>query len=87
MNYGEKLKTQETKLIQLKATIMAKKQSLAAAIEEKKKVEIEVKTKFNVELSDLPNYKAQLEQELKELCSQTEEEIQKIENELDTINS
>lgn len=85
MNYGEQLKEKETKLLNLKATIMAKKQSLTEALEAKKKVEVEVKEKFNIELSELPELKLNLEKELKELSEKLTVDIESIENELNSI--
>jgi phenylalanyl-tRNA synthetase alpha subunit len=85
MNYGEKLKEQETKLLGLKATVLAKKQSLSEALEKKKKIEEEVRKELGIELNELPSYKTKIEQELAQLSKSLEEDINSIQNELNSI--
>jgi hypothetical protein len=85
MNYSEQLKQKETKLITLKAQASAKKQSIEEMLEKRKKAEDEVKSKFGITLSEVPDKLVEYQKNLKELCEKLSLEVDEIESEFAKI--
>ena len=81
MTYLEQLKEKETKLMTLKAQILAKKQAAEETLAKRDAAEKEAQSKFGLSLSEIP---AQIENDnkkLEELNEKLQKEIENIENE------
>lgn len=78
MNYSEKLKEKETYITNLKANLIAKKQSIEDALNKRNKLEEECKLKFNISLSDVPD-------KIEKLTTELAEGYQKLEDECDAL--
>jgi len=85
MNYSEKLKEKETKLITLRAQALAKKQSVEEMLEKRNKAEIEVMSLFNISLSEVPNKLIEYQTQLKEISEKLNQEVDEIESEFAKI--
>ena len=85
MNYSEKLKEKETKLITLRAQALAKKQSVEDMLEKRNKAEIEVMSLFNIPLAEVPNKLIEYQTQLKEISEKLNQEVDEIESEFAKI--
>lgn len=81
MTYLEQLKEKETKLVTLKAQILAKKQSAEETLAKRDAAEKEAQTKFGLSLSDIPGQIENDNMKLQELNTKLQVEIENIENE------
>ena len=87
MNYSDKLKEYETKLINLRAQAMAKKRSIEEMLDKRNKAEEEVQSKLGISLEEVPNALAVAQEKLKQICLDVENEVAIIESEFAKINS
>jgi len=85
MNYSEKLKEKETKLITLRAQALAKKQSVEDMLEKRNKAEIEVMSLFNIPLAEVPNKLIEYQTQLKEISEKLNQDVDEIESEFAKI--
>jgi ABC-type Fe2+-enterobactin transport system substrate-binding protein len=85
MNYSDELKQKETKLLNLKAQAMAKKQSILDMLEKKKKAEAEVQNQLGISLAEVPETLKNCKAQLDLLCSDLNKEVEDIELEFAKI--
>ena len=85
MNYAEEVKTKETKLINIRAKLLAKKQSFEEMLEKRKKAETEVMSKFGITLSEVPNKILECQAEIESEHKLLSAEVEKIESEVAKI--
>lgn len=81
MTYLEQLKEKETKLLTLKAQILAKKQSAEETMTKRDAAEKEAQAKFGLSLSEIPGQIEKDNLKLQELNTKLQTEIENIENE------
>jgi hypothetical protein len=85
MNYAEQLKEKETKLINLRATVIAKKQSIKEMLEKRSLAEKQVNEEFNISLSEVQSTLENLETQIDKLCNDLNTEVEEIELEFSKI--
>lgn len=81
MTYLEQLKEKETKLMTLKAQILAKKQAAEETLAKRDAAEKEAQSKFGLSLSEIPVQIENDNKKLEELNEKLQKEIENIENE------
>lgn len=81
MNYLEELKAKETKLINLQAKALAKKQSFEEMKKKRELAEAEALAQFGISLSLIPAELEKSKQKIEEMNNTLEQEIKKIEDE------
>jgi flagellar biosynthesis/type III secretory pathway chaperone len=85
MNYADQLKQKESKLFDLRAQVMAKKQSIAETLEKRQKAETEVQNSLGISLAEVPSALAECKDQLSKLCEKLNEEVEEIEHEFSKI--
>lgn len=85
MNYAEESKLKETKLINIRAKLIAKKQSFEEMLEKRKKAEAEVMAQLGITLADVPKKRLECQAEIEKEHKKLSEEVEKIESEVAKI--
>ena len=85
MNYADQLKQKESKLFDLRAKAMAKKQSITEMLEKRQKAETEVQNSLGISLAEVPAALAECKEQLSKLCDKLSEEVEEIELEFAKI--
>lgn len=83
INYIEKLKEKESKLINLEAQLLAKKKSIEDLLEKKKKAESEAQSVLGISLSEVPQKLQSLKDQLKQSYEELDESIKELEIEFE----
>ncbi len=83
INYIEKLKEKESKLINLEAQLLAKKKSIEDLLEKKKKAESEAQSVLGISLSEVPQKLQSLKDQLKKSYEELDESIKELEIEFE----
>ena len=85
MNYAEESKQKETTLINIRAKLIAKKQSFEEMLEKRKKAEAEVMSQLGITLAEVPSKRLECQTEIEREHTLLSEEVEKIESEVANI--
>ncbi len=85
MNYSQELKQKQAKLVNIKATAVAKKQQVEDLLEKKSRLEKDCQEKFGISLSEVSEKIITLKSEISQLFDQISEGVNQIEERLKTI--
>ncbi len=83
INYIEKLKEKENKLINLEAQLPAKKKSIEDLLEKKKKADSEAQSLLGISLAEVPDKLEALKLQLKESYEKIDLKIKELEIEFE----
>ncbi len=79
INYIEKLKEKENKLINIEAQLLAKKKAIEDLLERKKKAEAEAQSLLGISLAEVPEKLASLKSDLKKSYEEIDKKIEELE--------